>query len=61
MHQSVRRLAGALLLAALLGGCAQPPRLPPESAALPARVELRDVPFFPQEAYQCGPAALATM
>ncbi|HHK0959736.1 TPA: hypothetical protein ACQQQD_006485, partial [Pseudomonas aeruginosa] len=57
MHQSVRRLAGALLLAALLGGCAQPP----ESAALPARVELRDVPFFPQEAYQCGPAALATM
>ncbi|EIU3500045.1 PA2778 family cysteine peptidase [Pseudomonas aeruginosa] len=28
---------------------------------MPARVELRDVPFFPQEAYQCGPAALATM
>ncbi|HEJ5442805.1 PA2778 family cysteine peptidase, partial [Pseudomonas aeruginosa] len=45
----------------MLGGCAQPPRLPPESAALPARVELREVPFFPQEAYQCGPAALATM
>lgn len=61
MHQSVRRLAGALLVSAMLGGCAQPPRLPPESAALPARVELREVPFFPQEAYQCGPAALATM
>lgn len=61
MHQSVRRLAGALLVSAMLGGCAQPPRLPPESAVLPARVELREVPFFPQEAYQCGPAALATM
>ena len=28
---------------------------------LPERVELTDVPFFPQDAYQCGPAALATM
>lgn len=26
----------------------------------PARFELPEVPFFPQEAYQCGPAALAT-
>ena len=25
------------------------------------RFELSDVPFFPQEAYQCGPAALATV
>ena len=41
---------------------------PPQSAALaaalpfglPARVELRDVPFFPQTPYHCGPAALAT-
>lgn len=28
---------------------------------LPERVELAEVPFFPQEDYQCGPAALATM
>lgn len=28
--------------------------------AVPA-VELADVPFFPQERYQCGPAALATV
>lgn len=28
---------------------------------MPERVELTDVPFFPQDAYQCGPAALATM
>lgn len=35
--------------------------LPPEASRLPERVELSDVPFFPQSAYQCGPAALATM
>jgi ABC-type bacteriocin/lantibiotic exporter with double-glycine peptidase domain len=28
---------------------------------LPARVELTSVPFYPQEEYQCGPAALATV
>lgn len=28
---------------------------------LPVRAELEHVPFFPQEAYQCGPAALATV
>ena len=27
---------------------------------LPEKVELTQVPFFPQEEYQCGPAALAT-
>ena len=32
-----------------------------ESAQLPARVELKQTPFFPQEDYQCGPAALATV
>lgn len=57
--------AGVLLCLTLAGlaGCA-----PPQLAALrdsyptglPARVELDRVPFFPQEEYQCGPAALAT-
>ncbi|MFC6670185.1 PA2778 family cysteine peptidase [Marinobacterium aestuariivivens] len=28
---------------------------------LPARMELTQVPFYPQELYQCGPAALATV
>jgi len=32
--------------------------LPPE---LHRKVELADVPFFPQREYQCGPAALATV
>jgi tetratricopeptide (TPR) repeat protein len=49
--------------AAVLGGCAAPQvaelaARPP--AGLPARTELPGVPFFPQEDYQCGPAALAT-
>jgi tetratricopeptide (TPR) repeat protein len=28
---------------------------------LPVAVELQDTPFFPQERFQCGPAALATV
>src|SRR5699024_5111248 len=58
-----RFLAGglALLAALLLAGCAgNPPQLadylaPDDTAP----VVLRDVPFHAQEAYQCGPAALA--
>jgi len=56
-------LAGAL---ALLAGCAQ---LVPQTVALrgdwpagvPQSTEIAGVPFFPQEDYQCGPAALATV
>lgn len=28
---------------------------------MPAAIELEDTPFFPQQEYQCGPAALATV
>ncbi len=35
--------------------------VPAVSSQLPARAELSAVPFFPQEKYQCGPAALATV
>ena len=31
------------------------------NAGVPLAVELTATPFFPQEAYQCGPAALATV
>jgi tetratricopeptide (TPR) repeat protein len=61
-------VAGAAAASAGIGGCAvfAPP---PQSAALataapadlPARVEWRGVPFFPQTPYHCGPAALATV
>ncbi len=64
MPHSVTRSAGlvaALLL--LIGGCAtRQPGLDSylQATALPGAVELRDTPFFPQQEYQCGPAALAT-
>jgi len=54
-------MAGIFFL--MLGGCRTLP--PPaalseeKAAALPRQVELSDVPFFAQEDYQCGPAALA--
>lgn len=67
--RNARSAAGVFFVcaAALLGGCAS---LVPQSTklhdegmpgGLPRRVELTEVPFFPQEDYQCGPAALATV
>lgn len=59
--------AGAFLILLLTGlsGCAT---LVPQTMGLrdawpqgvPERSELREVPFFAQQEYQCGPAALAT-
>lgn len=53
------RLLPALLV--LLTGCASIPasigELPPSARA----IELDDTPFYPQERYQCGPAALTTV
>ena len=63
--QHARALAGMFLLTSLLAACSttfQTARLmeaPP--AGLPPQAELTDTPFFAQERYQCGPAALATM
>ena len=47
----------------LLTGCALRGPVHPDAATvdLPWRVELDGTPFFPQRAYQCGPAALATV
>ena len=67
LSQSARLAAGVFALAALLlSGCVG--MVAPQATALldawPAdlahKVELTEVPFFPQEDYQCGPAALAT-
>jgi len=57
-------LAAAVVLVA--SGCAQ---MVPQTVALrtgwphgvPQTQRLEDVPFFPQDEYQCGPAALATV
>ncbi len=73
---TARARAGGFLLAALraagmavlvaLAGCAQ---MVPQTVALrtgwpggvPQSTEIPGVPFFPQDEYQCGPAALATV
>ncbi len=49
-----------VVLSVVVAGCATHPVWDElrESAAAP---ELADVPFFAQDAYQCGPAALATV
>lgn len=67
--RNARFFAGVFFVCAvaLLGGCAS---LVPQTAklhdegmpdGLPKHVELTEVPFFPQDDYQCGPAALATV
>jgi peptidase C39-like protein/tetratricopeptide repeat protein len=64
-RQNARFAAGVFILAALCG-CAG---LFPQSSTLREtlapelhrKVELKEVPFFPQSEYQCGPAALATV
>ncbi|MDX1443912.1 MAG: PA2778 family cysteine peptidase [Gammaproteobacteria bacterium] len=51
----------ALLVLAMLGGCASgPPSYDwPVQSKVEVPTEIEEVPFFPQERYQCGPAALA--
>ncbi|HEX2199652.1 MAG TPA: PA2778 family cysteine peptidase [Burkholderiales bacterium] len=66
-RRNARAAAGVFVCACALAltGCAS---LWPQTAelrealpaGLPERVELAEVPFFPQSDYQCGPAALAT-
>ena len=45
----------------LAGGCATIPDSAVEIPTNAAAVELDETPFFPQERYQCGPAALTTV
>lgn len=52
------------ILLAMLAGCVSTPQtdaLLAQPAELKRSVELEQVPFFPQERFQCGPAALATV
>jgi len=59
--RNARLSVGVLLLC--LGACANPPQtrlvLGSPPASLPRHTEITEVPFFAQEAFQCGPAALA--
>jgi len=57
-----RRLTAAGIFLLGLAGCAMPQLqalVGSRSAGIPQRAELDAVPFFSQEDYQCGPAALA--
>jgi len=45
----------------LFAGCASDPFVGVGAERFAIRVELADTGFFPQEEYQCGPAALATV
>jgi hypothetical protein len=64
--ENARHAAGVFFVLVLAAGCAS---LAPQTASLRdtlpkelhERVELTEVPFFPQSEYQCGPAALATV
>jgi len=59
--RNARLIAGVFILF-WLAACSTPQtkallQLPP--AGIPARSELREVPYFAQDEYQCGPATLA--
>jgi len=49
----------ALATLGLLSGCRAVPTAPGTSTVTVSIQELSEVPFYPQDAYQCGPAALA--
>lgn len=63
--RTARFLTGGffVITALLTSGCASlhTDRILADADAFPRPVELTAVPFFPQEEYQCGPAALATV
>lgn len=63
--EAARHVLGGFAFFAILmtTGCASlhTDRILASAEALPEPVELTAVPFFPQEEYQCGPAALATV
>lgn len=52
------RLSGIGLLSVVLAACGT---VPPRAHWPENPLELAQVPFFPQQDYQCGPAALATV
>jgi len=56
-----RRLLAAVFVTVLLSACAGTPKLQDaETVGLSRSVDLVDTPFFPDDTYFCGPAALAT-
>jgi hypothetical protein len=50
-----------LAAASMVAGCAADPFRSVDTFAANSAIEIANTAFFPQEAYQCGPAALATV
>ena len=65
VFRSARLAAGAFFMAVLCGFASMVPQTVALREAwpegVPKRVENQTVPFFPQDEYQCGPSALATV
>jgi len=60
----IRHMCLIVVAALIVAGCAnQQPLIHAylDGTGIPASLELRETPFFPQEDYQCGPAALAAV
>jgi tetratricopeptide (TPR) repeat protein len=58
----MRRHAALVALLALAGCALNEPQFShPTAGTYTGQIELAGVPFFPQDEYQCGPAALATV
>jgi hypothetical protein len=53
--------ASALFLVWILAGCTTIPTSVSQYGPAPSPLELVDTPFFPQQQFQCGPAALMTL
>lgn len=60
MKASLSHICMLAFLYVLSGCAAKDVREVTLNTQLPKQVELTNTPFFPQELYQCGPAALAT-
>jgi tetratricopeptide (TPR) repeat protein len=57
----LRKCAALFAIACIVCGCAADPFRAVTRNDIPTTAELDETPFFPQEQYQCGPAALATV
>jgi tetratricopeptide (TPR) repeat protein len=65
LDMSTRLLAGVLFSTLFLAACTTAPQtralMADTPPGLPPAIELTATPFYPQQQYQCGPAALATV
>lgn len=61
MNRQARAAIACAALAVLCGCASSRQHATPAAGSLPSQAELTHVPFFAQDRYQCGPAALATV